>query len=140
MGHLDKTGLVHAPPAAVYRYVADLRNAPHFIGAISGITSGPSGSPAVGQVFHAAARFMGHPELITLRLLTLLPERQVALALDGDPAATLTISLTPDLGGSATHTEIRLEAPAVPTLLLKTTMGRQLDDSIRRLDALLRGA
>lgn len=139
MGHLDKSGLVHAPPAAVYRYVADLHNAPHYIGAIQAITSGPTGSPAVGQVFHAAARFMGHPEQITLRLLTLVAERQVSLALDGDPAATLTIHLTPDRSGTATHTAIRLDAPDVATLLLKATMGRMPDDSIRRLDALLRG-
>ena len=139
MGHLDKSGIVHAPPAAVYRYVADLHNAPHYIGAIQAITNGPAGSPAVGQVFHAAARFMGHPEQITLRLLTLIPEQQVSLALDGDPAATLTIRLTPDLDGTATHTEIRLDTPDVATLLLKATMGRMPDESIRRLDALLRG-
>ena len=140
MGHLDKTGLVHASPATVYRYVADLHNAPHFISAIQRITSGPAGPATVGQVFQAAARFMGHPEQVTLRLLTLIPERQVSLALEGDPAATLTIRLTPDLGGTATHTAIRLDTPDVATLLLKATMGRMPDDSIRRLDTLLRGA
>ncbi len=139
MGHLDKSGIVYAPPAAVYRYVADLHNAPRYIGAIQAIISGPAGSPAVGQVFQAAARFMGHPEQITLRLLTLIPERQVSLALEGDPAATLTIRLTPDLSGTATRTEIHLDSPDVATLLLKATMGRMPDDSIRRLDALLRG-
>ncbi|MGI8587431.1 MAG: SRPBCC family protein [Chloroflexia bacterium] len=133
MGQITKTAVVPAPPATVYRYVADLHNAPEFITAISRITSGPTESPAVGQRFGAAATFMGRPETLTLCLLALDPDRRVEIALEGDPAATLTISLAALQDRPATRVTVRLEAPSVAGFLLGMTMGPMLDASLARL-------
>lgn len=138
MGHLQKHGVIDAPPAAVYRYVADVRHAPQFIGAITRITSGPDGQAVVGQRYGADATFMGQPAALTLRVLELAPDHTVRLALEGDPAATLTLRLAPARNGQATRVDARLDVPAVPGLLLQMVMGGMLDDSMTRLERALR--
>lgn len=138
MGHLQKHGVIDAPPAAVYRYVADVHHAPRFISAITRITSGPDGPGAVGQRYGADATFMGQPAVLTLRVLELVPDHTVRLALEGDPAATLTLRLTPTHGGQATRVDARLDVPAVPGLLLQMVMGGMLDESMTHLAQALR--
>jgi hypothetical protein len=138
MGQMRERTTLPVPPATVYRFVADLHNAPRFITAIKGITSGPTDPPAVGQQFKANAVFMGQPERITLRVLRLTPDREVAFALDGDPAGTILLRLSA-AGSSSTHIEISMDVPSVPTLLLSLTLGRMLSDSLRGLRSVLCG-
>jgi hypothetical protein len=138
MGSLSRHAVIPAPPAAVYAFVANLRNAPEFITAIEQITSAPAGPPAVGQRFGARATFLGRPAPLTLRVAELAPGRRVAVALDGDPPALLTITLRPEQGGHATRVETRLDAPSVPALLLVATMGGMLDASLTRLRTAVR--
>jgi uncharacterized protein YndB with AHSA1/START domain len=138
MGHLQKHGVIAAPPAVVYRYVADVRHAPQFISAITRITSGPDGPALVGQQYGADATFMGQPAVLTLRVLELVPDHTVQLALEGDPAAVLTLRLTPTRNGQATRVDARLDVPAVPGLLLQMVMGGMLDESMTRLEQALR--
>jgi uncharacterized protein YndB with AHSA1/START domain len=138
MGHLQKHGVIAAPPAVVYRYVADVRHAPQFISAITRITSGPDGPALVGRRYGADATFMGRPADLTLRVLELAPDHTVKLALEGDPAAVLTLRLTPTRNGQATRVDARLDVPAVPGLLLQMVMGGMLDESMTRLEQALR--
>jgi hypothetical protein len=138
MGNLTRHAVIPAPPEAVYAFVANLRNAPQFITAIQQITSAPAGPPAVGQRFGARATFLGRPEALTLRVAELLPGRRVAVALEGDPPALLTITLRPEQGGHATRVETRLEARGVASLLLVATMGGMLDASLARLGTAVR--
>jgi uncharacterized protein YndB with AHSA1/START domain len=138
MGHLQKHGVIDAPPATVYRYVADVRHAPQFISAITRITSGPAGPAVVGHQYGADATFMGQPAALTLRVLELAPDHTVKLALEGDPAAILTLRLTPARNGQATRVDARLDVPAVPGLLLQMVMGGMLDQSMTRLEQALR--
>lgn len=138
MGSLTRHAVIPAPPAAVYEFVANLRNAPQFITAIEQITSAPAGPPAVGQRFGARATFLGRPESLTLRVAELLPGGRVSVALEGDPPAMLIITLRPEQGGRATRVETRLEAPSVPALLLVATMGGMLDASLARLRTAVR--
>jgi uncharacterized protein YndB with AHSA1/START domain len=138
MGHLQKHGVIAAPPATIYHYVADVRHAPQFISAITRITSGPDGPALVGQRYGADATFMGQPAVLTLRVLELVPDHTVQLALEGDPAAVLTLRLTPTRNGQATRVDARLDVPAVPGLLLQMVMGGMLDESMTRLEQALR--
>ena len=133
MGTLTKHATVAASPDAVYKVVADLHNAPNYIVAIRQITSGPRGAPAVGQRFGAAATFLGQPTNLTLRLATLEPGKRVVIALEGDPAGTMTLDLAPAHGGGSTHVSVTLDVPAVVGLLLAAMMGGMLDESLVRL-------
>ena len=138
MGTLTKHATVRAAAAAVYNFVADLHNAPNYIVAIRQITSGPVGAPAVGQRFGAAATFLGQPTNLTLRLATLDPGKRVVIALEGDPAGTMTLDLAPAHGGQATHVTVTLDVPAVAGLLLTALMGGMLDESLVRLGQTVR--
>jgi hypothetical protein len=138
MGQMRERTTLPVPPATVYRFVADLHNAPRFITAIKQITSGPDAPPAVGQQFKADAVFMGQPERIILRVLRLAPEHEVAFALDGDPAGTITLRLSP-AGSTGTHIEIGMDVPSVPSLLLSFTLGGMLSSSLRGLRSVLCG-
>ncbi|HMA32841.1 MAG TPA: SRPBCC family protein [Chloroflexia bacterium] len=133
MGTLHKHVTVGALPAAVYNYIANVRNAPGYISAIHRITSGPVDPPAVGQRFAAEATFLGRPAALTLRLAALDPGRRVVIALDGDPAATLTIALTPAVPGPGTRVATTLDVPSVSGLVLPFVMGPMLDESMQRL-------
>lgn len=132
MGHLDRHATIAAPPATVYAYIAEVRNAPRYIAAIERITSGPAGAATVGQRYGALAHFLGQPEQLTLRVLDLQPAQRVTFALEGIQAATLTIHLRPH-GPQATRVDVRLEAPGVPTIMLGLAMGPMLDQSLRQL-------
>ncbi len=133
MGTLHKYTTVPAPPDAVYAYVANVRNAPNYITAIRQITSGPTGPPAVGTRFGAAATFLGRPAHLTLRVVSLRPAHEVVLALEGDPAGTLTIRVAPALNGQATRVDTELDVPSVAGILLGAMMGGMLDESMTRL-------
>ena len=139
MGTLQKHGVVAAPAQAVYDYVANVHNAPHYIAAINRILSGPAGPPAIGQRFAADATFMGRPAALTLRTLTLDPGRRVVLALEGDPAGTLTISLAPVPGGAGTRVEAHLDVPSVAGFLVGAMLGGMLDESLARLARVFAG-
>jgi ribosome-associated toxin RatA of RatAB toxin-antitoxin module len=139
MGSIHKQGVVHAPPTAVYAYVADVAHAPHYITAFTHVLSGPEppGPPAVGQRWRVQAAFLGNTVPLGLRLAQLESHRQVQLALEGNPSGLITIHLTPEAGGAATAVSVTLDAPAFNNFMLNMVMGSMLDDSLHRLNRAL---
>jgi uncharacterized membrane protein len=131
LGTISKHGTIDAPADKVFTYAANPRNAPKFISSIERILSGPEGTPEQGQVWTARANFLGRPTTVDLRLVTLRPPKLVRFAIEGEPAATLTLRLLPD--GRATEVDLELEAPSVPGFLLNALMGGLLEEDMARL-------
>ena len=141
MGSTSRQGLVQAPAAAIYRYVADVGHAPEYIIAFTAVLSGPEppGPPTVGQQYRMRASFLGSDVVLGLRLAALDPDRQVQIAMEGQPRGMITIALAP-AGDGATHVHATLESPQYAGLMLNMVMGGTLDTALQRLNAILDGA
>lgn len=136
MGDISKKTHINAAPATVYNYVSDPCNAPHYISAIISVDAGSHNKPAEGQVWRAEANFMGKRRSINLRIEELRPNSLVRFSIDSDPAANLSMRLTPN-GNNATEAELEVDVPGVPGLLLNGVMGGMLSSDMARLKATL---
>src|SRR5207248_1454787 len=107
--------------------------------AFTHILSGPEppGPPAVGQRYRVQALFLGNNVILGLRLAGLESERQVQIALEGNPTGTLTIHLTPEQDEAATAVAVTLDTPAYNSFMLGMVMGSTLDDALHRLNRAL---
>jgi uncharacterized membrane protein len=133
LGEIVKQVVIEASAKKVYSYVADPRNAPHYISSITRIVAGPDGAPAKGNVWRAEANFFGQKRVLNLRLDEMVANRAVRFALDGDPQALLLLRLSPDGDSGHTAVSLTLEVPSVPTVFLNALLGRLLSDDLERL-------
>ena len=136
MGDISKKTQISAAPDVVYRYVSDPCNAPRYISAIISVDEGSHSSPAEGQVWRAEANFMGKRRNINLRIEELRPNRLVRFSIDSDPAANISMRLTP-WNGKGTEAELEVEVPGVPGILLSGVMGGMLSGDMGRLRAIM---
>jgi hypothetical protein len=90
----------------------------------------------IGQRWQAVANFLGRPAHITLRLAQLQRPALVGFALEGEPAASLTVAMQPG-NGSSTNVWLTLDVPSVPGFLLVGLMGGLLSADLERLRALM---
>jgi hypothetical protein len=136
MGDISKKTEIKTSQEAAYNYVSNPCNAPHYISAIISVDAGSHEKPTEGQVWRAEANFMGKRRSINLRIEQLRPNGLVRFSIDTDPAANLTMKLTPSGGG---HTEAALEVdvPGVPGFLLNGLMGSMLSGDMARLKKVL---
>lgn len=137
MGEVVKRGVIGAPGKAVFNYVADPHNAPHYISSIKRIIAGPDGHPRQGDTWKAEAVFLGKPAVINLRLVELRPSELVRFALQGEPQAEITVELSPGPDRNHTRVALQLEVPSVPGLFLNALMGGLLEGDLSRLKEIL---
>ncbi len=136
MGDISKKTQIKATPEVVYEYVSDPCNAPSYISAIISVDEGSHDGPAKGQVWRAEANFMGKRRKINLRIEELRPNRLVRFSIDSDPAANLSMNLTP-ADGDSTQAALEVEVPGVPGILLNGIMGGMLSGDMSRLKVIL---
>lgn len=134
---LTKEIVVNVPAAQVFNFVADPHNAPQYISAIRRITSGPDGTPRIGDSWRADVNFLGRPGSVLLRLTQIDPESLVRITMEGDPRATLTLRLTPRSDNKSTSVSLHLDVPGVPDMLLNALMGGMLGGDLGRLKSVL---
>jgi hypothetical protein len=137
LGVLSKQASIEAPVGAVFRYVADPHNAPHYISAINRIVSGPKGEVTLGESWQAEANFLGQPRSLRLRLAELVPDRRVRFELQGEPQAVLSLGLSPGANQGQTDVSLTLDVPSVPTILLQGLMGAMLAGDMQRLKRIM---
>ena len=137
MGELTKQITINATPERVFEFVSDAYNAPRYISTITRVDSGPKGKAAIGQTWEAGVNFLGRPVNRTLRLLDLASPKLMRVALEGEPQATLTISIAPGDAPLQSRVSLTLEAPSIPTFLLETVTGALLTEDVERLKKLL---
>jgi uncharacterized membrane protein len=137
LGEINKQVTIDAPVAKVYGYVADPRNAPHYISSIKQVMSGPDRAPATGQIWRAEADFLGQRRQINLRIGELVPNKHVRFVLEGDPEAVVHLHLHGNQHASRTAVSLSLEATGVPTFLLNAVLGGLLQEDMERLRRLL---
>ena len=142
MGNIHHQAIVHAPPQAVYDYVADVRNTSAYISAFQAVQSGPEppGPPAVGQHYRVAALFLGNPAHLQVRLVRLDPGELVQMALEGQPSGLISVQLKPVHAGTATQVALTLDTPQFNSFMLNMVLGGMLEDALHRLNATLRAA
>ena len=136
MGDISKKVKISAPVDAVFRYVSDPCNTPHYISSIISVDSGSHAQPQEGQVWRAEANFMGKRRSINLRIQQLRPNHLVRFSINSEPPANLTMTLTPN-GDSSTEAELQVDVPGVPGLLLNGVMGGMLQSDMARLKRVL---
>ncbi len=138
MGDISKKVDIKASQDAVYKYVSDPCNAPRYISAIISVEEGSHQAPAVGQVWGAEANFMGKRRSINLRIEELRPNSLVRFSIDSDPAANLSMTLSP-AGSGETEAALEVDVPGVPGILLNGVMGGMLASDMGRLKTILEG-
>ena len=138
MGDISKKTQIKATADVVYKYVSDPCNAPNYISAIISVEEGSHSSPAEGQVWRAEANFMGKRRKINLRIEELRPHRLVRFSIDSDPAANISMKITPS-DDDSTQAALEVEVPGVPGILLNGVMGGMLSGDMSRLKAILEG-
>lgn len=136
MGDISKKTQIKVMPDIVYEYVSDPRNAPSYISAIISVDEGSHAGPVEGQVWPAEANFMGKRRKINLRIEELRPNRLVRFSIDSDPAANISMKITPS-DGDSTQAALEVEVPGVPGILLNRIMGGMLSGDMSRLKAIL---
>ncbi|HKP51613.1 MAG TPA: SRPBCC family protein [Chloroflexia bacterium] len=137
MGDISKKTQIKVTPDVVYKYVSDPCNTPNYISAIISVDEGShDGRPAEGQVWRAEANFMGKRRKINLRIEELHPNRLVRFSIDSDPAANISMRISPS-DGDSTQAALEVEVPGVPGILLNGIMGGMLSSDMGRLRAIL---
>jgi hypothetical protein len=131
LGTVNKHATIAASVEDVFEFTSNPRNAPSYINSIRRIIAGPDGAPQQGQVYRAAANFLGKATTIDLRVAELRPPYLVRFSIEGEPAATLSLRITPP--ESSTRVALTLEVPSVPGFLLEGLMGGLLGGDMARL-------
>jgi uncharacterized protein YndB with AHSA1/START domain len=136
LGDISKKTQIKATPDVVYKYVSNPCNAPNYISAIISVDEGSHDGPAEGQVWPSEANFMGKRRKINLRIEELRPNSLVRFSIDSDPAANISMKITPS-DGDSTQAALEVEVPGVPGILLNGVMGGMLSGDMSRLKAIL---
>jgi polyketide cyclase/dehydrase/lipid transport protein len=137
LGELTRQTAIEASEERVFEYASNPYNAPRYISSITEVTSGPEGSPEVGNEWQAKGNFLGQPARLILKLSRLERPHTIGFMLIGEPQAKLTLRIGSSGRINRARVSISLEVPSIPTLFLEGLMGGLLSGDMARLKSIM---
>ncbi|GEM_PF-1485972 len=139
MPHVEREGLVHAAPAAVYAALVDFDGSKTWLSGVSDSKQVTPGPVKEGTKFTQRRVTMGRPADVQGTVLKAEPGRQLVLDIhrDGKPAGVATWTLTPEGAGTRVKCAIDFRLPglmALMTPMVKGTIAKQTQGDIEALD------